>query len=228
MKKLCLVMEILILLGMVIAITGCSSGSKDKDKEVLQNTGNTEKGSSYESDSSAVSFETIDLEGNSVTSGSLFSGSKLTMINIWCTYCGPCINEMPELEKIHQEYASQGVCIAGLAADVPAGDDSLLEEAKEIVKATGITYPNLRAWEGCQDVLPATAVPTTYFFDENGMILGEPVVGANVQKYRSMIEEYLGKSAKTSIFIKQVQIAGEPGKYKASWKAAVKKKKSRS
>ena len=42
-----------------------------------------------------VAFETTDLDGNTVNSADLFAASKLTMINIWGTFCGPCISEMP-------------------------------------------------------------------------------------------------------------------------------------
>ena len=48
-------------------------------------------------------FESWDLYGNTVTN-QVFKGKKLTMVNIWATYCSPCINEMPDLEKLHQEY----------------------------------------------------------------------------------------------------------------------------
>ena len=46
-----------------------------------------------EADSEAISFETTDLDGNVVKSGDLFKGHRLTMVNIWGTFCGPCISE---------------------------------------------------------------------------------------------------------------------------------------
>ncbi|MBQ6370059.1 MAG: TlpA family protein disulfide reductase [Firmicutes bacterium] len=143
------------------------------------------------SDGSDVRFEATDLDGNAVDSEGLFSQNKITMINIWGTYCGPCINEMPELQKIHQEYADKGVTVVGLVIDVPEGNDAQLAEAKSIIKDTGVTYLNLRAWEGYNEQLAAPAVPTTYFVDSQGKLVGDPIVGANVTKYRSTLEEFL-------------------------------------
>lgn len=60
-----------------------------------------------------VAFETTDLDGNPVNSAQLFSQNKITMINIWATTCGPCIEEMPELEKMNQEFQKKGGAIVG-------------------------------------------------------------------------------------------------------------------
>ena len=50
-----------------------------------------------------LQFETQDLEGNACDSKELFALHDLTLVNIWATWCGPCIEEMPALEKIYQE-----------------------------------------------------------------------------------------------------------------------------
>ena len=47
------------------------------------------------------SFETTDTKGNKVTE-KIFADKEITMVNVWGTFCGPCINEMPELQKIYQ------------------------------------------------------------------------------------------------------------------------------
>ena len=62
------------------------------------------------------SFNTTDIDSNQVDE-SVFKGKKLTMINIWATYCGPCINEMPALGKISREYAGEGFQIIGIPVD---------------------------------------------------------------------------------------------------------------
>ena len=56
---------------------------------VFAKTGNKNKSVSY-------TFESQDLDGNKITSD-IFSNNIITMINIWGTFCGPCIREMPEL-----------------------------------------------------------------------------------------------------------------------------------
>lgn len=138
-----------------------------------------------------ITFETKDLDGNTVTGKELFSKNKITMINIWGTYCGPCINEMPELEKMSKEYADQGGAVVGLVKDVQVGDDTKLAEAKAIVKDTGVTFTNLRTWDGYDKVLSAPGTPTTYFVNSQGEIVGDPVVGENIAEYRKTMEQLL-------------------------------------
>ena len=69
-----------------------------------------------------------------------------------------------------------------------------LDEAKEIVNDTGVTFTNLCAWDGYNDVLSAVGTPTTYFVDSNGKILGDPILGASPDKYRERMEEYLAQA----------------------------------
>lgn len=164
---------LLLVVSLLVALTGCggkSSGSEAKD-------------------GSGISFQTTDLDGNAVDSAELFAENKITMINIWGTYCGPCINEMPELEELSKEYADKGVAVVGLVVDVTESDDSLLSEAQEIVGDTGVTYLNLKAWDGLKDQLSAVATPTTYFVDSSGSLVGDPVIGASVEKYRQSLDE---------------------------------------
>lgn len=174
---------LLLAMSLIFTITGCGSGGSsetaESDTQSLQSAG------------SDVSFQTTDLNGNAVDSKGLFDKNKVTMINIWGTYCGPCIEEMPELEQISKEYADKGAAVVGLVVDVTEADDSKLAEAQDIIKDTGVTYVNLKAWDGFKDQLSAPATPTTYFVDSNGKLIGDPVVGANVMKYRSTLDSLL-------------------------------------
>ena len=141
-----------------------------------------------------VSFETTDLEGNPVKSADLFAQNKVTMINIWGTTCGPCIEEMPELDKMNKEFSEKGGAIVGLVSDVPLDNSKYLQEAKEIVKDTGATYLNLRTWDGWDDVMSAVGTPTTYFVDSNGKLIGDPILGAHTKEYKERMEECLSKA----------------------------------
>ena len=141
-----------------------------------------------------ISFETIDLNGNPVKSESLFAQNKVTMINIWATTCGPCISEMPELEEMNKEFAQKGGAIVGLVDDVWVSNMKYLDEAQEIVRDTGVTYTNLCAWDGYDEVLSSVGTPTTYFVDSNGKIIGDPILGASPAKYKERMEEYLAQA----------------------------------
>lgn len=167
------VLVLLLTITMIFAMTAC--------------------GGSSQTEGSNVSFQTTDLDGNAVDSKDIFAENKITMINIWGTYCGPCVEEMPELEKSNQEYADKGAAIIGLVVDVTETDDSFLQEAKDIVKDTGVTYLNIKAWDGYKDQLSAPATPTTYFVDSEGKIVGKSVIGTNLDKYRERLDELLAQ-----------------------------------
>lgn len=116
-------------------------------------------------------FSTTDLDGNAVDE-SIFDGYDLIMLNFWAYWCGPCVREMPELEKLHQAYPN--VLLLGVIVD-----DSDMDETRAVIESTGVTYPVLYP-KGDLLRLAATCqyIPTTYFISPDGAILGDPVVGA--------------------------------------------------
>jgi thiol-disulfide isomerase/thioredoxin len=111
------------------------------------------------------------------------------MVNLWMSWCGPCVREMPELEKLNKSFADKDCQIVGILLD---GDDAdALAEGLDIVADTGVTYPVLKPFEGIDDMLPTQAYPTTYFVDSEGRVLGEPVIGADVEKYQTVLDSLL-------------------------------------
>lgn len=144
-------------------------------------------------------MDTTDLDGNSVTS-ELFAGKKLTLINKWATFCGPCINEIPELEKLYQEYEDKGVGIVGLIVDTSSSTwiTGVTEEdkelAQEILDKTGAAYPQITVWEGllATDFVNSGIFPTTYFVDQDGNFVGGPIEGAKDKEgWEEVIKERL-------------------------------------
>lgn len=136
-------------------------------------------------------FTTTDLEGNTVTED-IFSGKDLTVVNVWATYCGPCINEMPELGRWAGELPDN-VQLIGIAGDVASGDDGELHDlAVSILEEAEADFPCLTVSEDLMWVLYSiSGVPTTFFVDGEGNIVGNAVLGAYVEEYKSQVEELL-------------------------------------
>ena len=172
------------LLSCILAVSllcGCAGGTDAGESEEGAARKNTESVSEQEEkDSSAVpDFEGNDMEGNAVTS-EIFSESRLTMINVWATYCGPCLGEMPELGELAAEYAPGDPQLIGIISDVTEdAKQKDLDYAADLIEETGADYPHLLLNESLYYGLltDVSAVPTTFFFDENGVII-ETVVGA--------------------------------------------------
>ena len=142
-----------------------------------------------------IRFETTDLDGNPVRSEDIFRENTLTMVNIWGTYCGPCINEMPDLEELNSRLKEKGCGIVGIVCDVRSIDDqATIDSAKQILDQTGVTYLNLLPWNEFYTALPAEYIPTTYFVDPDGILVGKPAVGARgADDYEALLDSLLGE-----------------------------------
>ena len=120
------------------------------------------------------------------------------MINIWATWCDPCKGELPELEELSKELADQCCGIIGICADTTEGDETIAN-AKEILEDAGVTYTNIVATQEILDMMPQLAMPSTYFVDSEGVVLTNPVKGADFEKYTERIEEALDKTGDGSL-----------------------------
>ena len=181
----------LIACAMVLVFTGgCGKTQQEADagkprqeaeaepEEMQQETAGTSR---LDGDEQAVDigFEGLDIEGNSVTE-SVLSQSKLTMINVWATYCNPCLREMPDLGELAGAYDAEDFQIIGIVSDVMEGaDEDTIGYAADLIEQTGADYTHILLNQSVYDAFlkGVSAVPTTYFLDENGVVL-DKVVGA--------------------------------------------------
>ena len=140
-----------------------------------------------------LSFETTDIDGNVVNSSDIFKENKVTMINIWGTWCHFCVEEMEELGELHRRLADKGAAIIGICEDAA----SKMDECRQILEENNVDYLNLLPFEGWKEALPVTGFPTTYFVDSEGRILGSPITGKpeDIAEYENKIDEYLAGDA---------------------------------
>lgn len=144
-------------------------------------------------------FTATDLDGNPV-SEEIFRDYDITMINIWATFCGPCINEMPDLGELNQKWNEKGFQVVGICADLLDYNGALVEEqletAKTIVEETGASYLHINP-EGdlAKRLLPQiSVVPTTVFVDKDGKQVTSTVRGSkSLEEWEKMAEELLKK-----------------------------------
>lgn len=134
----------------------------------------------------------VDMEGNSVTND-IFSQYDATIVNFWSNGCGTCIQEMPELEEIYQNYKDKNINLIGVGADSGTSED-MLNEAREILAGKGVTYMNISPDpEGAlygEIYSNINGFPTTYVVDREGNIIGAPIVG-NVKLQLQTLESRL-------------------------------------
>jgi rhodanese-related sulfurtransferase/predicted small lipoprotein YifL len=145
------------------------------------------------------SFIAADLDGLWVDE-TVFAGHDLTMINLWATFCGPCLSEMPDLKTLHEAYADQGFQVIGIVVDALNPDGSIpmsqVEQARGIVRQTGADYLHLLPTEQLvkAKVDQVMYVPETIFVNSKGEIVGESFIGSHSkEEWEGIIRDYLDK-----------------------------------
>ena len=126
-------------------------------------------------DANGASFKLADFFG------------KVTVVNFWATWCGPCRREIPELVKLHREFQSRGVEVIGLSTEDP---DASAEKVRKFIQDFHIDYRI--GWASAEVGVPLmqgrTAIPQIFVISRDAFIL----------------KRFVGYSANTSTELKQV------------------------
>ncbi|MBR4904242.1 MAG: TlpA family protein disulfide reductase [Selenomonadaceae bacterium] len=135
-------------------------------------------------------FKTKSITGEIFTK-EIFASKKITMINIWGTFCPPCIAEMPELGEMARSLPADAQII-GIICDADEFSNQQIKEALRITKEAHVNFVNLVLDEQLVKFLEnIDAVPTTIFVNSKGEIVGEMIVGADVDGYKDELEKLL-------------------------------------
>ena len=142
-----------------------------------------EEQSAPESAETALRFSTTAFDGSEVDE-SILSEATVTMLNFFEPWCPPCIAELPELQRLYENYADKGFNLIGVY--------STEEGTAEVLEKAGIGYPVLR-YVPAFDAFQTGYVPTTVFLDAAGNQLGEPVIGArSYEQWEEIVKGLLG------------------------------------
>mgnify|MGYP000891642847 FL=1 len=151
-------------------------------------------------------FEGKDLDGNPVDS-SLFANNAFTVINFWFSGCKPCVGEMKELEELSKTIREQGGELIGVNTETLDGNADAIATAKKILESKGVTYRNIyfdSSSEAAKFALNIMAFPTTYVFDRNGNVVGEPLLGgidnpSNLERLQQTIADAIAADASNAV-----------------------------
>ena len=191
----------ILILGMALmmaaGISACNASSKTSSNEATtteskQADAKAEDSKHAESDKEDKKFPEFTaktVSGEDISSD-LFKDSKLTVVNVWGSWCGPCVQEIPELQKLYESMKDKDVNVIGLAQD--AGTD--LDAVKEIIDKNKVTYQNIVPEGATEDfVMSIMAFPTTFFVDSDRNIVGVIQGGRNLEAFTAAVEGVLEK-----------------------------------
>jgi peroxiredoxin len=129
---------------------------------------------SVEAGTKAPDYRAVNLaSGDSVSLRRQYAG-RVTLVNIWATWCVPCRVEMPAMQQLYDSLGRQGFRIAAVSID---GDGR--EPVQEFVKDLGLTFDVLLDQSGrIQQAYQTTGVPESFLLDKDGVII-KRVIGAH-------------------------------------------------
>jgi thiol-disulfide isomerase/thioredoxin len=138
----------------------------------------------------ALRFKTITLDGQTVDQD-IFSGYDITVVHVWGTYCGPCISEMGEYARAYKNLPDN-VNLIGIVVDVYEGLDNNVDYANSILSEVGAEFINLQLSDSMYDIArDIPAIPSSFFVDSEGHIIGEKMIGAPCNATMSRLYGYL-------------------------------------
>lgn len=162
---------------LICSLTSCKAKQEDVSSvNTMSEQEESEPGNSVSEQTKGdmTSFSASTLSGGTFTQEDL-ADYDMTVINIWATTCGYCIEEMEGLEKLYEQLP-ENVNFISICADAAYN----IELAEEILKKKGATFETLIGNSSLDNAILQyiTGTPTTVFTDSEGNLVGSPIIGA--------------------------------------------------
>lgn len=116
---------------------------------------------------SAQDFTARDAEGNTFRLSDHI-GKQVVLIDFWATWCQPCLAEMPHLEKMYEQYKSQGLLVVAVSMDGPES----IADVPAFAKRNQMNFPVLLDEDSSIASIynPRKSAPLSAIIDRNGRI----------------------------------------------------------
>jgi cytochrome c biogenesis protein CcmG, thiol:disulfide interchange protein DsbE len=120
--------------------------------------------------SEAPSYAAHTVAGDTVRLADL--RGRVVVLNVWATWCGPCVREMPALQRLHEQLSDRGLSVIAVSVDSEGlglgGGDA---DVQSFVDEFGLTFTVLRDASGrIEDTFGVAGLPTTFVIDRDGRI----------------------------------------------------------
>ena len=163
----------------LLAMVGCKGNSNAKQEAQVQKADSVQT-------NMLTDFRMKSIDGVELSLKEEVSKHRITIIDFWATWCGPCMREVPNLVSLYNDYKDKGLGIVGVSLDE--------DEAawKTTVKEQGMSWTHLSDLQGWDNAAArlynVQGIPYIIVADNKGHILAQDLRGEDL---RAFIEEQL-------------------------------------
>lgn len=164
-----------------VLFTACRKGQKPTDTQNNNSAITVENSGDNNADEDVIDFTMSAMDGTEQSVAKLAAHNKLTIIDFWASWCGPCRQEMPRLVKIYNDYKDRGLGIIGVSLDE---DRSAWENAVSQLNMQWTQLSDLQGWNNAAAVkYGVNSIPFTIVVDSNSKVLSAGLRGERLEQF---------------------------------------------
>ena len=139
---------IAITLMSTLVLTGCQSKKKDKQPEAQQIA---------VQDNTIPDIKMNDINGNETSVKAEVAKNKITILDFWASWCGPCVQEAPSVVALYNDYHAKGLGIIGISLDK---DEASWKQAVDKLDMKWTHLSDLQGWDNAAaQLLDVRSIP---------------------------------------------------------------------
>ncbi len=177
----------------LITFTACKNGKTESQTTQTAAQADTTQREDNNEQELKINFTMADINGNNVTVADEFARHKITVVDFWASWCGPCRQEMPGLVKTYNDYKDKGLGIVGVSLDE---NKEQWTDAISTMNMTWTQLSDLQGWNNsAAKMYGIQAIPFTIVVDNTGKVIA---AGLRGEELTAFIANRLGTADKAA------------------------------
>lgn len=165
-------MKLTILIAIAIMVASCQQKKENKQPEIKQES---------VQDNTIPDFKMNHIGGSQVSIKEEVAKNKITILDFWASWCGPCVHEAPSVVALYNEYHPKGLGIVGISLDQ---DEAAWKEAVKELNMNWTHLSDLQGWDNAAAKLfGVRSIPHMVVVDEHGNILTQGLRGEALKQF---------------------------------------------
>lgn len=160
--------------AITLMLIACQSNSQKPETPVQPSQIQAAESHTYIPD-----FKMNDTDGNEISALKEAAKHKITVIDFWASWCGPCLREMPTLVSTYDKYKDKGLGIIGVSLDK---DATSWKEAVKRLDMKWVQVSDLQGWDNAAaKMFGVQSIPFTVIIDSEGKLIDAGLRGGELE-----------------------------------------------